>query len=224
MRRPFACLLSGALMVIAPAAWADSPCEVATTLITQAAAARQFEVDVTCQLPPGAQTVSGRWMANGGLPSLVSGPARVSLQAAGSMPRTLAVPIVLTVKSTAWLTRRAVAAGQVIGPQDLVRQMAFSWPVGVLPSAGPTEPPVGRARQYLRAGEVLSLREVAALDELMRGDVVTLSLRTGAMTVEQPAVLVADARIGQMARVQIKGRREVVEAWITDPTTVVLSH
>jgi flagella basal body P-ring formation protein FlgA len=224
VRHALALVWGAGLMASLPAAWADGACEAATVLLKQAASARQLEVEVACRPPADAIALTGHWQAQGGLPALVSGPARVGLQSAGPGPRSLALPVVLTVKSTVWLTRRALAAGQPVGPQDLVREPAFSWPVGLRPAPGEAKPPLGRARQFVRAGEVLSSREVVAADELMRGDPVTLTVRRGAMTIEQPAVLVADAQVGQMTRVQIKGRREVVEAWITAPTLVVLDH
>ncbi len=203
---------------------AQGACEEAQALLAQAAAAQRLEVSVACMPGKGTGGEAGRWALEGPLPALVSGPARVALRPRSREPaRALAVPVVLTVRSTAWVARHDIGAGQPLGMQDLARQ-PIDWPVGVVPASGEELPPQGRARQAIRAGRAVGAAMVAAGDELMQGDPVTLHVRTGAMTIERPAVLVADARVGQMARVQIKGQREVVEAWIAAPTTVVLEH
>ena len=59
--------------------------------------------------------------------------------------------------------------------------------------------------------------------ERRQGDGVTLALRSGAISLEIPAVLAADTQVGRSARVQPRGRRETLEGVLVDASTVVVA-
>jgi flagella basal body P-ring formation protein FlgA len=204
---------------------ADVVCDNARRLVGDAASARELNVRLTCarvtplRLPMGPVT----WELLGSPPPLASGASRLALRVSVAGRSSLTgLPVTLTVSSDAWVVQRDFAEGEVLRPND-VRRSAVEWPVGVAPVPATPAPPVGRLRRALRAGDPVLPASLLPGDERLQGDVVTVEMRTHTVTLEVPAVLMADARVGQPARAQLKGRRVTVEGRLVDAGTLVVT-
>jgi flagella basal body P-ring formation protein FlgA len=158
-------------------------------------------------------------------PAWVSGPGRIALKVVsqGGVARQLAVPVALSISSMAWIARRDLAAGTVVSASD-VEWREHRWPIGAAAFASDAIPQGGRAKQAIRAGDVVIGARLVPRGELLQGDAVTAALRTSGVTIELPAMLVADARVGGNARVQLKGRRQTLQGVLVDPSTVIVEQ
>lgn len=226
------CVWLGGAVLAAHAASArhvapDQVCAAARKLVTEAASLQSVAASVEC---PNARAVEAgpgvlAWSLQSAPTPLVAGPSRLVLQLTvnGTRPRAVGVPIVLALHSKAWVALRPVAAGEPLAAGDLALR-DVSWPVGVEPSVAGDVAPAGRTRLALKAGEVVSALHLTAPDLRLQGDAVTVAVRSGAITLEAPAVLASNARIGHMARVQLRGRHDTLEGVLVNASTVIVER
>lgn len=199
-------------------------CGLAVKGLQAEAAKRRWTLEVQCGLTPSSELDSSRtWRLRGPLPPLISGSARVSLESTDSSHHVVAVPVRLTVTSSVWKTIMAVPEDHPV-QADWLTQTEFQWPVGVVPIEITNTPPSGRARRPLSVGDTVWPHHLISFDQAHRGGSVTLQLRQGPLSIERLGILMADARVGQTVRVQIKGQRDVVEGLLASPQMVVMDR
>jgi hypothetical protein len=205
----------------------DEQCAAVRGLLVERAAAQGLAVHIVCpharplELPEGDTAWSladtqTRWIA---------GPGRVAvlLRVDGRPVRELAVPIVLSVRSMAWIARRALDAREMV-TAAVLESRAIDWPIGTEAAAAMAVAPQGRTRVALQAGDIVVGSRLAPPSERWQGDTVTLALQSGRVSLEMPAVLAADAQVGRVARVQPKGRRETLQGVLVDASTVLVER
>ena len=96
--------------------------------------------------------------------------------------------------------------------------------MGVQPSVAGDVAPAGRARLALKVGDVVPAGHLTAPGQKLQGDAVMVAVRSGAITLEAPAVLASNAQIGHVARVQLKGRHDTLEGVLVDASTVIVER
>jgi len=202
---------------------ATDPCRAAADYLEQAAAANNVRTTVQCKLG-GAdrfRLVQGSWLVTVSAGSLISGTVLVALMpSADALPqRRLVVPMGVEIQSPAWLVNRALRRGEMVTAADVVRA-GYAWPVGVQPLPAGDEAPVGRVRKALRMGEAIAAGDLLNPGVVPSGELVSAVLRADGLAVQVPAVLLAEARIGERVRVQLKDRRVVLEGRLTDASSV----
>ena len=205
----------------------EQVCAAARTLLTAAADRQGVKATVECRNSRAVEAGPGAlaWSLQSAPSPLVAGPSRLVLQLTvnGARPRAVGVPIVLALNSKAWVALRPVAAGEPLAAGDLALR-DVSWPVGVEPSVAGTVAPAGRARLALKAGDVVSASQLTAPGQKLQGDAVMVAVRSGAITLEAPAVLASNAQIGHVARVQLRGRHDTLEGVLVDASTVIVER
>jgi len=204
---------------------ADRLCQAARSAVEQLAASRGWEADVRCRTSAGKAIAPGAVLqaldAPQGL-TLRSGPTTWAVRvqnanaAAAYVQR---VPLTVSWKAPAWVSRRDLSPGMPLQAED-VELLTRRWPDGVAVTAARDERPAGRLRQALRAGELVTAAQLLPADSLVRGDRITAVLAEGAMEIRMPAQMLAAARVGERARVQVQGRPVALEGRLADAQTV----
>ncbi|HEY8880041.1 MAG TPA: flagella basal body P-ring formation protein FlgA [Roseateles sp.] len=202
----------------------DALCQTARAAVERLAASRKWQADVRCRMvmdtAPADDAVLQAIAPPEGI-LLRSGPAtwavRVQAARASYIQR---VPLTITWRAPAWVSRRDLVQGALLQPDD-IELRALSWPDGmaVVP-AREEAPPTGRLRQAVRAGDMLSAGQLWPADALVRGDHVTAVLAEGAMEIRLPAQLLASARVGERVRAQVQGRTATLEGRLADAQTL----
>jgi flagellar basal body P-ring formation protein FlgA len=212
------------LTTAAMPASAERLCEAALADVQRFAQSQGWSAETRCRAPVGRPLPAGALLQAEPWPlvsTLRSGtlawPVRV--QIGNSMPYVQRVPLTVGWVAPAWVSTRELAAGAVLQPGDLELQ-SLRWPDGMLlRRADPATVPDGRTRRSLRRGEIVTDEALLLTHALVRGDRVTAVLAGGAVEVRLPAELIADARIGERARVQAAGRRVPLEGRLIDAQT-----
>lgn len=202
----------------------DALCQTARAAVENFAVSKGWQADVRCRMPTHAALAEGAMLQAIAPPQgapLRSGPAtwavRVQAARASHIQR---VPLTITWRAPAWVSRRDLAPGALLQPDD-IELRALSWPDGmaVVP-AREEAPPTGRLRQAVRAGDMLAAAQLLPADALVRGDHVTAVLAEGAMEIRMPAQLLASARVGERVRAQVQGRTATLEGRLADAQTL----
>lgn len=221
-----------ALFALAALAWplgafadADRLCAAAQEAVARLAAAKGWQAEVRCRAAAGAPLAAGTVLHALDLPSgvaLRSGPTTwaVRVQTPHAAAYVQRVPLTVAWQAPAWVARRELAAGALLQAEDFELQ-TLRWPDGLPVNAASAEsPPGGRLRRAVRAGELLSAAQLLPAGALVRGDHVTAVLSEGAMEIRMPAQLLASARVGERARVQVQGRPVALEGRLADAQTL----
>jgi flagella basal body P-ring formation protein FlgA len=223
--------LGAAVIVSQPASARQVPpehlCDAARKLVTEQVSHQGVTATVECPNARAIEANSGvlTWSLESTPSPLVTGPTRLVLQLSVNGVRALAVgvPVVLTLHSKAWVAQRSVEAGEPLAAGDLTLR-EVGWPVGVKPAVAGDAAPAGRARLALRAGDVVLASHLTPPGQKLQGDAVKVAVRSGGLTLEAPAVLTGDARVGQVARVQLRGRHDTLEGVLVDGSTVIVER
>jgi flagella basal body P-ring formation protein FlgA len=219
-------IVMAAMVAGSPAlADADRLCQTARSAVEQLAAERGWQADVRCRGTAGKPVVAGAVLQAAELPqgtTLRSGPTTwgVRVQVPGAPAYVQRVPLNVVWNAPAWVSRRDLAPGLPLREDDVELQ-SRRWPDGVAVTAARDDAPLsGRLRQGIRAGELVTAAQLLPADARVRGDQVTVVLAEGAMEIRMPAQLLAPARVGERARVQVAGRPAALEGLLADAQTV----
>jgi len=133
----------------------------------------------------------------------------LELRVDGLPQRVVKVPVRAQLTAPQWCAREGVAAGQALAAQhfNTCRQPlrhAAQWQFAGQPL------PAGRLKRALRAGEPLQAGDVLDAGLQLRGDSVTVVYRSSGLTLESPARLTQDARIGDSVSVQLQGANQAL--------------
>jgi flagella basal body P-ring formation protein FlgA len=215
------CALS-ALCGMAAQANHQDPCAAVRAAVS-AAAASGVAVDVQCTAAQTDQAPAGSagWVLAEPLPAIEAGPTRFVLATRlpdGSVRR-MGLAVRLGLRSEAWVLQRQVRAGEEVSVRDVVR-LPVEWMPGERRGGASAVPPMGRARQALREGQVIESSHVADAAGLLPGDAVTALIQQDGLVVRIPAVLVRSARVGERVLVQLKDRRATLEGRLVDRNLV----
>jgi len=209
-----------------PAAYTGALCAHAVALVEAAAAPAGMQATVRCgaltrpDLDAEASSVS----LAGPAPALRTGAATVVLRArpaSGGGATLVSVPIEITISSAAWRMLHPVAQGASLSAQD-VERVHVEWPAGARPEPVADAPPTGRTRRALRAGELVSPALLAGLEDVARGDLLTVLLREGDLTIRTAGRAVATARPGEIVRAQLEGRQALVQGTLATNRTLIV--
>lgn len=199
-------------------------CAQARDLVMQQARRQGLRAEVQCSLSVNEPSAScPPATLRSPQPSLRAGPLRVVVRstATDGAAHERSVALRLGLRSQAWVAVSPIAVGEPLNPA-LLEQREVAWPNGVPPPPLVAQPPEGRARRALRAGEPVLPEALLLPTERRQGDPVEIVIREGAVSIAMPGVLVRDASVGQPTRAQIRGRREVLDGQLIDLHTVVL--
>lgn len=203
----------------------DRLCLAARSAVEQLAVAKGWQADVRCRASVGAPVAADAVLQAINPPEgavLRSGPTTwaVRVQASAGVPYVQRVPLTVAWSAPAWVSRHELSPGALLQADDVEAQMR-RWPEGmpVNPAREETRP-VGRLRQAVRAGELVTAPLLLPMGTLVRGDRVTAVLADGAMEIRMPAQLLASARVGERARVQVQGRSVPLDGRLADAQTV----
>lgn len=223
--KQLACALAALALVGEASADADRLCQAARAAVEQLASARGWQADVRCRGAAGKPVATGAVLQAVEPPRdlvLRSGPATwaVRVQVPGGAAYVQRVPLAVAWTAPAWVSRRDLAPGALLRDDDVELQPR-RWPDGMAVTAARDEAPLsGRLRQAVRAGELVTATLLLPADARVRGDHVTAVLAEGAMEIRMPAQLLASARVGERARVQVQGRPTALEGRLADAQTV----
>jgi flagella basal body P-ring formation protein FlgA len=110
---------------------------------------------------------------------------------------------------------RNIAAGEVLQPQDLIWGKA-----ALAPADAPSDPDtlVGlAARRPLRAGAAATSRDVAAVQVIKSGDIVTISFEQGGISLSLQAKAMSAGGVGETINVQNTSSKKILQALVTGP-------
>jgi flagella basal body P-ring formation protein FlgA len=139
----------------------------------------------------------------------------------GQVQRSIVVPVSLTWQRPAYLARRALAAGSTVQADDFeVREQNVAGldaqPAGGVPAAG------WRLRRAMQAGQVLQRALLPASGTVFPGDTVLVQARNGAIGIDIPAVVQAEAVPGQLVAVRTQHSSETLTGRLTAAGTVLV--
>lgn len=206
---------------------AESLCEAARADVERYAQHLGLQADVRCRGLVGRPVSSQAELQGMGPPEGVapqSGPLAwpVRVTEDGVRAYVQRVPLTVIWTAPAWVAAHDLVAGARLQTDDLVLQDR-RWPEGLrVQPARADQPPLGRLRQALRTGDLISATALLPLDTLQRGDPVTAVLTEGAVDIRLPAHLLGPARVGERARVQVSGRSSALEGRLTDLQTLLV--
>lgn len=146
----------------------------------------------------------------------------IDVIADGAVYRSVVVPLAVTARRGVYLARRALPAGSTATADDFVearQDIADLADVALAPGALPHG---GRVRQALAAGQVVTLRQMAPADMVLRGDRVRLVISAAGIAIETSALAQADAVVGQRVQVRPERSNELVTARVIAPDLVSL--
>lgn len=110
---------------------------------------------------------------------------------------------------------RSLAAGEIVGPEDLVWAKAAAAPADAPSDA---ERVIGlAAKRPLRAGAAVSARDVSAPQVIKKGDMVLVTYADGQITLTLQAKAVGAAAAGETLNVQNPSSGKVLQAVATGP-------
>lgn len=212
-------------MAFAASASSDPLCDAARSELERYAQANSLRVEVRCRPSSGVSPASHAEVQAATWPShqvprsgALTWPVRVLAGSARHQVRH--VPLTVSWTAPAWVGTHDLQRGALLQQGDVELQTR-RWPDGLTVQPAESEqPPTGRLRQALRAGEILSAAAVLSADSLQRGDRVTAVVAEGAMEIRMPAQLLAPARVGERTRVQASGRLAALEGRLIDSQTL----
>lgn len=133
--------------------------------------------------------------------------------------RSASVPVAIAVALDVALARRALAAGDVIGPGDIAIEHRAVADVIPAPPATLVGASVTAA---IAAGAPIAARDVALPPPLPRGTQVDVDVRRGAVHIRGTATLEASARPGGPATARLAATKLVVHGTLVAPATLVV--
>ena len=144
----------------------------------------------------------------------------IDVIAHGAVYRSVLVPLAVSAHRNVYVARRALAAGSVAAAADFEQRDEDVAALADAPLAPGTLDHGGRVRQALAGGQVVTARQMAPNDMVLRGDHVRLVSQGGGIAVETGATALADALVGQQVRVRPERSNEMVTARVTAPGLV----
>ena len=146
---------------------------------------------------------------------------RVDVRIDGRLERSVSVPLRVDLAVPRWCASAALPQGSPLAAASFVRcdrpvRRADDLALGGQPL------PAGRLQRALHAGEVLVAADVAAPEEALAGDPVTVRLHDGAFELESAGVLVQSARVGARVHVRTAASAAPVVGTLTDRRVVEL--
>jgi flagella basal body P-ring formation protein FlgA len=144
----------------------------------------------------------------------------IDVIAHGAVYRSVLVPLAVSAHRDVYVARRALAAGSVAEAADFEQRDEDVAALADAPLAPGTLAHGGRVRQALAGGQVVTARQMAPDDMVLRGDHVRLVSRGGGIAVETGATALADALVGQQVRVRPERSNEMVTARVMAPGLV----
>lgn len=144
----------------------------------------------------------------------------IDVIAHGAVYRSVLVPLAVSAHRNVYVARRALAAGSVAAAADFEQRDEDVAALADAPLAPGTLDHGGRVRQALAGGQVVTARQMAPDDMVLRGDHVRLVSQGGGIAVETGATALADALVGQQVRVRPERSNEMVTARVTAPGLV----
>ena len=147
-------------------------------------------------------------------------PVWVDVIAHGAVYRSVLVPLAVNAQRDVYVARRALVAGSVAAAADFEQRDEDVAALADAPLAPGTLEHGGRVRQALAAGQVVTARQMAPNDMVLRGDRVRLVSQGAGIAVETSATALADALVGQQVRVRPERSNEMVTARVMAPDLV----
>lgn len=115
---------------------------------------------------------------------------------------------------------RSLTAGEVVQPSDLVWGKAAAAPSDAPADADQV---IGMAaRRPLRAGGVVSIRDVAAAQVVKLGEVITVTYEDTGISISLQGKAMSGAGVGEMVNVQNLQSKKVLQAFVTGPGQAVV--
>lgn len=115
---------------------------------------------------------------------------------------------------------RSLAAGEMVAPEDLVWAKVAAAPAG---APGDADQVIGlAAKRPLRAGAVVSLRDVSAPQVIKTGDTVTVTYEADGISLALQAKAMGSAAQGETVMIQNTSSKKVIQAVASGPGQAVI--
>jgi flagella basal body P-ring formation protein FlgA len=138
----------------------------------------------------------------------------------GVLYRSVVVPLTVGAQRSVYVALRDLPAGSVAAAADFAERREeignlhdAALPAGALAHGG-------RVRQALAAGQIVTVRQMAPEDMVLRGERVRLLSGGAGIAIEISALAQADARLGQRLPVRLERSNETVMARVISPGVV----
>lgn len=173
-------------------------------------------------IAPGEYRISARALQAPQLPARVA--VWLDLVAGGQVLRSVVVPVAVTWRQPAYLARRRLAAGSVVGPADFeVREENVAGQDARPVAADAAQSAPGwRLRHAMQPGQLLTRALLPAAGTVFPGDRVRVRASSGGVGIESDAVVQAEAGPGQMVAVRGQHSSDTVTGRLTDAGIVVI--
>jgi flagella basal body P-ring formation protein FlgA len=146
---------------------------------------------------------------------------RVDVRIDGRVERSVGVPLRVDLGVARWCAAAPLAEGTPLAAASFARCERPVRHVEDL-ALGDQPLPAGRLRRALHAGDAIVGADIAAPEEALAGDAVTVRLRDGAFELESTGVLVQSARVGARVHVRTAANAAPVMGTLTDRRVVEL--
>jgi flagella basal body P-ring formation protein FlgA len=138
----------------------------------------------------------------------------------GALYRSVLLPMIVTARRQAYVAKRALPVGALVGADDFVSRPVALDGLGEAPLAPGALAKGVRLRRALAAGQVVGGQHVASTAMVLRGDRVRLLAAGGGIAVETGAYAQADGTVGQAIQVRPERSNETVSARVIAPGVV----
>lgn len=167
----------------------------------------------------GAYTIAARPLDTTRLPARAA--VWLDLLVDGQVQRSVVVPVSVTWQRPAYLARRALAAGIIVRASDFdVQELNVAGldaqPAVEIPAAG------WRLRRAMQPGQLLARALLPASGTVFPGDTVVVQARSGAIGIDMPAVVQAEAVPGERVVVRTRHSSETLTGRLTAAGTVLI--
>jgi flagella basal body P-ring formation protein FlgA len=167
----------------------------------------------------GTYTITARALDAARLPARAA--VWLDLLVDGQVQRSVVVPVSFTWQRPAYLARRPLAAGSTVQAEDFeVREQNVAGldaqPASGVPASG------WRLRRAMQPGQLLARALLPAAGTVFPGDTVLVQERSGAIGIDIPAVVQAEAAPGQMVAVRTQHSSETLTGRLTAAGTVLI--
>jgi flagella basal body P-ring formation protein FlgA len=140
----------------------------------------------------------------------------------GKAVRSLSISAVVHINTPAVTAARKIASGEMITERDMRESMIETTAAGAVPLRDPKEIEGKIARRTFTAGDLLTPESFAEPPLVRRGDMVSLRLERGGITLTSSARAEENGRFGEVIRVKSADFSSVVNARVTGRAEVLI--
>lgn len=146
----------------------------------------------------------------------------VVMEASEGAVKPVRISFVVDAKARAWRLVHAVDTSQLLGASDVepIIEDAIASPN----AASPDDISQWRATHAMSEGHVLLVNDLVDVRAVLRGDAVDVRLSMGAVSLETRGVALNAGKPGELVKVSLPGRRDIVEGVVGDARQILVKQ